>query len=85
MPNKDVIIDVFDPKTTIIVNTSQYRKPSIKEDNPEDSDVNQPNDEPLKESTLFQLTQLIISRQDNNLISLRKPFAKLKMQTTPHL
>jgi len=40
MPNKDVIIDVFDPKTTIIVNTSQYRKPSIKEDNPEDSDVN---------------------------------------------
>jgi hypothetical protein len=85
IPNEDVIKDVLDPETTIIVNTSQHRKPSIEEDNPEDSDVDQPDDEPLEESTLFWSTQLVISRQDNDLISLGKPSAELKIQTTPHL
>jgi len=77
MPNKGVIKDIFDPKTTIIVDTSRHRKPSLEEDNPEDSDVDQPDNEPLEESTLFWSTQLIISRQDNDFIGLGKPSVEL--------
>jgi len=85
MLNEGVIKDIFDPETTIIVDTSRHGKPSLEEDNPEDSDVDQPGDEPLEESTLFCSTQLIISRQDNDFIGLGKPSAKLQMQPTPHL
>jgi hypothetical protein len=84
IPNEDVIEDGLDPEATII-DPSQHAKPSMEEDNPEDSDVDQPDDEPLEESTLFWSTQLVISRQDDDLIGLGKPSAELKMQTTPHL
>jgi hypothetical protein len=40
-------------ETTIIVDTSHYGKPSNIEDNPDDSDADQLDDEPLEESTLF--------------------------------
>jgi hypothetical protein len=40
MPNNGIIKDIFSPDTTIIVNTSRYGKPSLEEDNSEDSNVN---------------------------------------------
>jgi hypothetical protein len=83
--NNDAIKGLYDPELTIIVNTSQHRKPSIEEDNPEDSDVEQPDNKPLEQSTLFWSTQLVISRQNDDLIGLGKPSAEHKMQTTPYL
>jgi hypothetical protein len=38
---------------TLIVDDSRHGLPSITEDNPEDSDVDQPDNDPLEESTLF--------------------------------
>ena len=58
--------------------------PSIKEDNPEDSDVDQPDEEPLEKSTLFWSTQLVIKRQEDNKIGLGKPSAK-HWQKAPNL
>ena len=39
----------------------RYGLPSIIEDDPDDSDVDQPDDEPIEKSTLFWDIQLIIS------------------------
>ena len=46
--NDDAIEGLCDPELTIIVDTSQHGKPSMEEDNPEDSDVEQPDNEPLE-------------------------------------
>ncbi len=45
---------LIDGEPTIIVDTSRYGLPSNIEDDLEDSDVDQPDDERLEKSTLFQ-------------------------------
>jgi hypothetical protein len=67
------------------VDTSRYGKPSIEEDDSDDSDVEQPDNEPLEKSTLFWSTQLIISRQNDDIIGLGRPSAEHKMTNTLHL
>ena len=56
--------------------------PSNEEDDPDDSDVDQPDEEPLTESTLFWSDQLIISRQEDHEIGLGKPTVKHQMSGT---
>jgi len=58
------------------VDDSRYGLPSITEDDPDDSDVDQPNNEPFEKSTLFWGTQLIISLEEDDKIGLGKPSAE---------
>jgi hypothetical protein len=51
----------------------RHRLPSNEEDDPDASDVDQADDEPLTESTLFWSRQLVISKQDDNEIGLGNP------------
>jgi allantoicase len=74
--NTAIILDAGDTEETIVVDTSRYGLPSIKEDNLEDSDVDQPDEEPLEKSTLFWSTQLVIKRQEDDEMGLGKPSAK---------
>ena len=61
-------------ETTIICDTLHLDgKPSNIEDNSDDSDVNQPNNEPLEEFTLFKPIQLVISRKKDEELGLAKP------------
>jgi hypothetical protein len=48
-----IIAGAADDEDTIIVDTGRYRLPSILEDNPDNSDIDQPDNKPLKKSTLF--------------------------------
>jgi hypothetical protein len=48
-------------------------KPSNIEDNSDNSNVDQPDNKPLKESTLFKSIQLIISHKKDNKLGLTKP------------
>ena len=80
-----IIAHAAEDNETIIVDTSRYRLPSIIEDNPEDSDIDQPDDEPLEKSTLFWSTQLVFSQGKEDEISLGKPFVEHQMKGTPNL
>jgi hypothetical protein len=61
-------------ETTIVCDTSHLNgKPSNIEDDSDDSNVDQPNDEPLKESTLFKPIQLVISCKKDHELGLAKP------------
>jgi hypothetical protein len=62
------------------VDDSCYRLPSITEDDPDDSDVDQPDNEPLEKSTLFWGTQLIISLGEDDKIGLGKPSTEHKLK-----
>ena len=65
---------LIDGESTIIVDTSRLDgKPSNIEDNSDDSDVDQPDNELLEESTLFKSIQLIISRKKDDELGLAKP------------
>jgi hypothetical protein len=81
--NEHAIENNAEEESTIIVDTSHYGKPSKIEDNPEDSDVDQPNHEPLTKSTLFWSSQLIISRREEDELSLERPSTKHQIQFTP--
>ena len=48
-----IIAGAADDENTIIVDTGRYGLPSIIEDDPDDSDIDQPDNEPLEKSTLF--------------------------------
>ena len=80
--DEHTIKGVSDEETTIIVDTSHYRKPSIIEDDSDDSDVEQPDSIPIQKSTLFWSTQLVISRQKDDEIGLAKPSIEHKMKNT---
>jgi hypothetical protein len=45
--------EINDPEDTIVIDDSRFRLPSNKEDNENDSDVDQSDNDPLKNSTLF--------------------------------
>ena len=79
------ILGVADAKDTIIVNDPCYSLLSIKEDDSEASNVDQPDEEPLEKSTLFWSTQLIISRQEDNKIGLEKSSAEHRQTGTLNL
>jgi hypothetical protein len=71
-----IIAGAADDDNTIIVDDSRYGLPSITEDDPDDSDVDQPDDKPIEKSTLFWDIQLIISLGEDNKIRLGKPSAE---------
>jgi hypothetical protein len=72
--NEHIIDSDASNETTIICDTSHLDgKPSNIEDNSDDSDVDQPNNEPLEESTLFKSIQLIISRKKDKELGLTQP------------
>jgi hypothetical protein len=47
--------------------------PAYIEDDPNDSDVDQPDDKDLKESTLFWSNQRVLSVREGDEVSLEKP------------
>jgi hypothetical protein len=51
--NEHAIECVSNEETTIIIDTSHYKKPSNIKDNSNDSNVEQPDSTPIQESTLF--------------------------------
>jgi hypothetical protein len=70
---------------TIIVDTSRHGLPSNIEDDSDDSDVDQPDNEPLEKSTLFKSIQLVFNQQKGDQISLGKPSAIHPMKGKPAL
>jgi hypothetical protein len=55
------------------VDTSRHGLPSNIEDNPNDSNVDQPDNKPLEKSTLFWSTQLILGPGEDDKVTLAKP------------
>jgi hypothetical protein len=80
-----IIAGAANDEETIIVDDGRHGLPSITEDNPDDSDIDQPDNEPLEESTLFWSTQLVISLGKDDEISLGKPSTEHQMKGTPNL
>jgi hypothetical protein len=80
-----IIAGAADDEETIIVDTRRHGLPSIIEDDPDDSDVDQPDNEPLEKSTLFWSTQLVISLGEDDEIGLEKPSTKHQMKGVPNL
>jgi hypothetical protein len=58
---------------TIIVDHLRHGLPSNIEEDSEDSDVDQPEDEPLEKSTLFQSIQLLFGMEKDDKMRMRKP------------
>lgn len=83
--NQLAIESIPEGESTIIVDTSRHGKPSLQEDDSEESDIDQPDNEPLEKSTLYWSNQLVISRQDDDTISLRKPSAEHQLKHPSHL
>jgi hypothetical protein len=77
--------EIDDPEDTIVVEDLRFGLPSNEEDDPNASDVDQSDSEPLQNSTLFWDTQLIISRQDDDEMGLGKRPLKHQMKGTPAL
>jgi hypothetical protein len=73
----------IDPETTIVVDVSRYGKPSNIEDDPNDSDVDQPDDEPLQESTLFKSIQLVIGRGKDAELNLERSSVEHQTKIIP--
>jgi hypothetical protein len=68
------------------VDTSRYGLPSNIEDDSEDSDVDQPDEEPLEKSTLFQSVQLVFSMQKGDEMRMGVPSAEdHSLKNTPAL
>ena len=71
---------------TIIVDHSRHGLPSNIEEDSEDSDVDQPDDEPLEKSTLFQSIQLVFGMQKGDEMRMGKPTAEdHSLKNTPAL
>ena len=61
-------------ESTIICDTSHFHgKPSNMEDDSDDSDVDQPDMEPLTASTLFKSIQFVPSHQEDDMLGVAKP------------
>ena len=73
VPNATAILVELDPEETIIMDYPSFGLLSNIEDNPNDSDVDQPDNKELEKSTLFWSTQLVLSLREDNKISLEKP------------
>jgi hypothetical protein len=85
-PNEYAFECSIDGEPTIIVDTSRHGLPSNIEDNPEDSDVDQPDDDPLEKSTLFQSVQLVFSMQKGDEMRIGVPSAEHhSLKNTPPL
>ena len=82
LEDQRIIAGAADDKDTIIVDDSWYGLPSITEDDLDDSDVDQPDNEPLEKSTLFWSNQLIISSGEDDEIGLGKPSAEHRLKGT---
>jgi hypothetical protein len=80
-----IIAGAANDEETIIVDDRRHGLPSITEDDPDDSDIDQPDNEPLEKSTLFWSTQLVISLGKDDEISLGKPSTEHQMKGTPNL
>jgi hypothetical protein len=76
-----IIAGAANDDDTIIVDDSRYGLPSITEDDPDDSDVDQPDDKPIEKSTLFWDIQLIISLGEDDKIRLGKPSAEHQLKS----
>ena len=85
-PNENVFECLIEGEPTIIVDTSRHGLPSNIEDDSEDSDVDQPDDEPLEKSTLFQSVQLDFSMQKGGEMRIGMPSAEdHSLKNTPAL
>jgi hypothetical protein len=82
LEDQQIIDGAADNEDTIIVDDSRHGLPFITEDNPEDSDVDQLDNDPLEESTLFWSMQLIISTREDDQIGLGKPSAEHQLKGT---
>jgi hypothetical protein len=78
-----IIAGAADDEDTIIVDTGRHGLPSILEDNPDDSDIDQPDNEPLEKSTLFWSIQLVISLGEDDEIGLRKTLFRAPNEERP--
>jgi hypothetical protein len=76
VPNEHAIDLAAVDGPAMIVDHSRYGLPSNIEEDPEDSDVDQPEDEPLEKSTLFQSIQLVFSMGKDDEMRIRKPTAE---------
>ena len=89
VPDDTIIVDtrhlIGDPGTDDEFDDGRYGLPADEEDDSDASDVDQPDDEPLTKSTLFWSRQLIIKRQEDNELSLRKPSLVDLIQDNPNL
>ena len=87
----DIIQDVLiitgtaDNEDTIIIDTRRYGLPSIIEDDPDDSDIDQPDNKSLEKLILFWSTQLIFSQGKEDKISLGKLSIEHQMKDTLNL
>jgi hypothetical protein len=85
-PNEHAFECLIKGEPTIIVDTSRHGLCSNIEDDSEDSDVDQPDDEPLEKSTLFQSVQLVFSMQKGDKIRIGIPSTKdHSLKNTPAL
>jgi hypothetical protein len=80
-----IIAGAADNEEIIIVDDGRHGLSSITEDDPDDSDIDQPDNEPLEKSTLFWSTQLVISLGKDDEISLGKPSTEHQIKGTPNL
>ena len=71
----------MNPSTRMI--TYRYGLPSIEEDDSDDSDVDQPDNESLYQSTLFWSTQRILSADQEDKLSLGIPTVGHQMKGVP--
>ena len=83
--DKPAIVGAADIEETIMVEDPRFGLPSNIEDDSEDSDVDQPDNEPLEESTLFWSTQRVITQGEEGEIGLEKPSAKHQLKNTPNI
>jgi hypothetical protein len=85
-PNEHAFECSIEGEPTIIVDTSRHWLPSNIEYDSEDSDVDQPDDEPLEKSTLFESVQLVFSMQKGDEIRMGMPSAEdHSLKNTPAL
>jgi hypothetical protein len=85
VPNTTAIPVELDPEETIVVDHPSFGLPSNIEDDPNDSDVDQPDNEELEKSTLFWSTQFVLSLGEDNEIGLEKPATEHHMKGVPNL
>jgi hypothetical protein len=82
-----IIVDTTDWSSSTTIDNEfddgRHRLPFNKEDDPDASDIDQPDKEALTNSTLFWSTQFVISKQDDDEIGLGK--ASLEHQKTKTL
>jgi hypothetical protein len=89
VPNNTIIVDTRrltrDPDIDDEFDDGRYRLPANEEEDSNASDVDQPDNKPLTKSTLFWPGQLIIKRQEDDELGLRKPSLVDLIQDNPNI